>query len=52
MRTWYTNAVIELVYPLIEQGQFGSKEELEAMLIDDKIFHLPSVSVRALKTFS
>jgi hypothetical protein len=45
MRAWYTDAVIQQIYPLLVNGDFGSKDELAALLEDDKIFHLPSVTV-------
>jgi hypothetical protein len=51
MRSWYTDAIIQQVYPLLQSGEFGSQEELAVLLMNDDIFHQPGVFVSALKSF-
>jgi len=45
IQSWYTDAMISRIYPLVESGEFGSQEDLANLLEDDQIFRRPSVFV-------
>jgi hypothetical protein len=45
IHSWYTDAIVSQIYPLVESGEFGSPEYLAGLLEGDGIFHQPGVFV-------